>query len=111
MNWRFRHRDVVVVVVIVLRGLWSTVHGSGRHKRLVLIIVVMLRRLWWSSRSGALVTIVTISLLWLSAVVQSLCRVMRELVGIVRLGRLGNVLALEAKVKIIDVVLYRGSLA
>jgi hypothetical protein len=42
---------------------------------------------------------------WLSAVIQSLCGVLGEMIGIVRLGRLGNVLALEAKVKVVDVVL------
>jgi hypothetical protein len=105
---------VAAVIIIVLRGLWSAVHGSVRRKRLVLVIVVMLRWLWWSSRRGALVTMVTIPLLlslWLSAVVQSLCRVLREMVWVVRLGRLSKVLALEAKVKVIDLVLYWGSLA
>jgi hypothetical protein len=114
MHWRFRHRDVVVVIIIVLRGLWSAVHGSGGRKRLVLVIVVMLRGLWWSGRRGALVTMAAIPLLlslWLSAVVQSLCRVLREMVGVMRLGRLGKVLAVEAKVKVIDFVLYGGSVA
>lgn len=120
MHWRFRHRYVAVVIIIVLRGLWSAVHGSGRRKRLVLVIVVMLRRLWWLwwlwwfSRREALVTMVTIPLLlslWLSTVVQSLCRVLREMVWVVRLGRLGKVLTLEAKVKVIDLILYWGSLA
>jgi hypothetical protein len=48
---------------------------------------------------------------WLSLVVQSLRRVLGEMIGIVRLGRLSDLLALEAKVKGVDFVLYRSSLA
>jgi hypothetical protein len=108
MDWWFGHGDLVVIVVVVLGGLCTTVHGSGRRRRLVTVSIVMLRGLRWSGRSRVLITMIAIPWLlsvWLSAVIQSLCGVLGEMIGIVRLGRLGNVLALKAKVKVVDVVL------
>jgi hypothetical protein len=104
---RFGHGNLVVIVVVVLGRWWSTVHGSCRRSGLVAVSIVMLRGWWWSGRSRVLVTLITIPLLlpvWLSVVVQSLCGVLGEMIGIVRLGRLANVLALEAKVKVVDIV-------
>ena len=58
-----------------------------------------------------MITIPLLLLLWLIAVIQSLCGVLGETIGVVRLGRLGNMLALEAKVKSVDFILYRSPLA
>jgi hypothetical protein len=114
MNRWFRHRYLGVVTVVVLCGLWLAVHGGGRHGGLIAVSIVVLRRLRRPCRSRTLITMIAIPLLlseWLSLVVQSLRRVLGEMIGIVRLGRLSDLLALEAKVKGVDFVLYRSSLA
>ena len=114
VNRWFRHGDLGVVTVIVLRGLWLAAHGGGRHGGLVAVSIVVLRRLRWPCRSRTLVTMIAIPLLlseWLSVVIQSLRGVLGEMIGIVRLGGLSDLLALEAKVKGVDFVLYRSSLA
>lgn len=58
-----------------------------------------------------MIAIPLLLLVWLSVVVQSLRRVLREMIRIVRFRRLSHVLALEAEIKSVDFFLYRCTLA
>lgn len=114
MDRRLWHGELGIVAVVVLCGLWLTANGGRRRRGLAAVAILVLRWLRWPCRSRILIAMITVPLLlllWLSAVIQSLCGVLGETIGIVMLGRLGNVLALEAKVKGVNFVLYRGALA
>jgi hypothetical protein len=75
--------------------------------------MIVLWGLWWPGRHRVLITMIALPLLlpvWLGVVVQSLCRVVWEIIRIVRLRRLGHLLTLEAEVKGVDFLLYRSTL-